>query len=214
MILKYISPISRTLTLSFPPLQNTAERRRILEQGKYFHCTCVRCEDPTELESHMSTIICQQCRNGYMVPSKADELKWLCLDCNHHETNDNVNKMLLKLENETATKPQSLTEMEKLILKLQHFLHPQHSMIVDLKQNIAAGLRDIINDISQCPGAKVYERKIELCRDVLKVLKAIAPGISRLKAIVIYELSTTWAEYNRMHYQTKELNKTDLKVWK
>ena len=149
-----------------------------------------------------------------MIRSKANEFEWLCLDCDYQETNDNVDKMLHKLQNEATPKAQSLAEMEKLMLKLQHFLHPQHSMIVDLKQNIAAGLRDIINDISQCPGAKVYERKIALCRDVLKVLKAIAPGISRLKAIVIYELSTTWAEYNRMCYQTKELNKMDLRVCK
>lgn len=212
---KFLLSISVLTVIPNPTLsslQNTADRRKILEQGKYFYCTCARCEDPTELGSHMSTIICNHCSKGYMIRSKVDATKWHCLDCNYQETNVNVNNMLLKLQTEAMPQAQNLIEMEKLLLQLEHFLHPHHSLIVDLKQNIAAGLRDIINDISQCPGGKVYERKIDLCRDILKVLNTIAPGISRLKAIVIYELSTAWAEYNRMRYQIKELNKLDLRV--
>ncbi|XP_065368686.1 SET domain-containing protein SmydA-8-like [Calliphora vicina] len=190
-------------------LLNTAERRKILREGKYFHCTCKRCEDPTELGSHMSTLICTNCPKGYMIRKEAE--KWQCLDCKHQETNEVIDILLSKLQTEELQKPKTLKEMEIWLQKLEKIIHPQHYMIVDVKQNIAAALRNIINDISSCPGRKVYERKIDLCKDILKVLTTIAPDISRLKAIAIYELGSTWAEYNRMRYQEKELNKKDLR---
>ncbi|KAM7343123.1 uncharacterized protein ACRADG_010265 [Cochliomyia hominivorax] len=191
-------------------LLNTAERRRVLQEGKYFHCTCDRCEDPTELNSHMSTIICTGCFEGYMIRNPTDGDKWSCLDCKHQESAENIDKLLKKLQTEDLKKPTNLEEFEILLKRLKKILHPQHYMIIDVKQNIAAALRAIINDISCCPQRHVYERKIELCRDILKVLNIVAPGISRLKAIVLYELSSTWAEYNRMLYQTKELKKNEL----
>ena len=47
-------------------LAGTMYRNRHLLDTKYFKCTCPRCLDPTELGSHFSTLLCHQCRDGYV----------------------------------------------------------------------------------------------------------------------------------------------------
>lgn len=147
-----------------------------------------------------------------MIENKKNKEKWNCLDCRHQETLEYIENILRKLQAEEYKNSGNLEELELQLQKLQTLLHPQHYLIVDIKQTIAAALREIVNDIRCCPGRKIYERKIVLCKDILKVLEVIAPGISRHKAIVLYEWASTWAEYNRMRYQEKELSKKDLRV--
>lgn len=52
--------------------------------------------------------------------------------------------------------------------------------MVEIKQNLVALYRDIILR-EPSPSRKVMQRKINLCLDLLKVLDAIEPGISRLR---------------------------------
>ena len=37
-------------------------RNNILQRGKQFTCSCVRCRDPTELGSLVSSLRCGQCQ--------------------------------------------------------------------------------------------------------------------------------------------------------
>ena len=57
------SEITTTYTLT---MAGTMYRRRHLLDTKYFQCSCQRCVDPIELGSHFSTLLCPQCRNGYV----------------------------------------------------------------------------------------------------------------------------------------------------
>lgn len=84
--------------------------------------------------------------------------------------------------------------------------------MLDIKQNMAVVLRQILNDVSHCPGRYIYRRKMKLCEDILTVLRIIQPGISRLRAIALYELANTEAEYYRLLYQEKDLSRPQLIV--
>lgn len=196
--------------------QGTDERRKILKMVKYFHCTCKRCEDPTEFESHLSTLLCSACdKKGYMLKNAQEEDKWQCQNCKHQKDSKEVEKMLNGFQEEILQSPNDIYKLEMILQKISSVLHPNHYLIIDVKQNIAAMLRMILNNPSHCPGRQVYERKIELCEDILKVLNTILPDtISRLKSITLYELVSTMAEYHRMRYKENELNKTHLIVSK
>lgn len=68
--------------------QNTALRRKRLKQEKHFKCECLRCKDPYELGSNMSTIKCPKCKfhTMTMVDSLSDTLSaeqhnWKCKNC-------------------------------------------------------------------------------------------------------------------------------------
>ena len=99
---------SYTLTL-----QGTSYRRKHLKESKYFDCTCQRCQDPTELGSHFSTILCpdETCQNGLITPvNPMDyETDWQCNKCQTMMGRDQV----ARLEKEYEVKVEELPmEME------------------------------------------------------------------------------------------------------
>jgi uncharacterized Zn finger protein (UPF0148 family) len=48
------------------PLLGTPVRREKLQRNKFFVCQCQRCEDPTELGSNMSSLLCPKCKTGLL----------------------------------------------------------------------------------------------------------------------------------------------------
>uniref|UniRef100_A0A0K8WBW2 Protein msta, isoform A n=2 Tax=Bactrocera latifrons TaxID=174628 RepID=A0A0K8WBW2_BACLA len=214
-------------------LLGTDERRHLLKEGKYFDCKCERCEDPTELGSHMSSFMCARCaenkRTGFIVKIKNDPtteaiplqksakstaakqlFTWKCQECEHTLTPVTVQQLIERAKEEMFHAKEDITRYELLLSKLTRFFHPNHYLLLDIKQNIAAILRTILQNFALQPGRRVYERKVRLCQDIFGVLQIILPGISRLKAIVLYEMANTLAELHRMSYDQKELQKTEL----
>lgn len=45
-------------------LNGTMDRQQHLMEGKYFRCHCERCLDPTELDTHFSSMKCRECLYG------------------------------------------------------------------------------------------------------------------------------------------------------
>ncbi|XP_059225220.1 SET domain-containing protein SmydA-8 [Stomoxys calcitrans] len=195
-------------------LLGTEERREFLREGKYFHCTCERCEDPTELGTHMSSFVCAPCagknQEGFIVKDAASK-SWKCLKCGHTLRNAQVQNILEKAREEVFHSQDDLRRLEYLLAKLHTILHKNHYIIVDLKQNIANILRSIIMSSLQRPGRRLYERKIRLCQDLVLLLHTIQPGISRLKGIALYEMATASAELYRLRFGEKELSVQELK---
>lgn len=87
----------------------------------------------------------------------------------------------------------SVPMLEQLILKYSKLLNPNHYLVVDMKQKLTAILRNIC-DYEITPQPKILERKIILCEEILPILKAIQPGISRLKGIALYEYFNSMVE--------------------
>ena len=198
---------------SFFP-QGTDERRQMLKMGKYFDCTCERCSDPTELQSHMSSIICASCagnnREGGFIVKKDNE--WKCTQCEHTIKNEYVESIIERAKEQIFHAQGDIYHYELLLAKLSRILHRNHYLMIDLKQNIAAILRSIIHNLAQRPGRKVYERKVRLCQEIMIVLQIVQPGISRLKAIALYELCNSFAELSRLRFNEKELGEGELLV--
>lgn len=75
------------------------------------------------------------------------------------------------LESVDRTDPQQL---ETAVARLSSTLVPSHSLLLDLKQSIVAVYRE------QEPSAQTMLRKVQLCRELLPILRKIEPGISRM----------------------------------
>ncbi|KAH8328871.1 hypothetical protein KR074_008212 [Drosophila pseudoananassae] len=195
-------------------LLGTEERRHILKAGKCFDCSCSRCQDPTELGTHMSSFICSSCAcpGGYIV-RQLETGTWQCLiNPEHTLKHEFVANMLERAKEEIFHARDDIYRLELLLAKLSRLLHGNHYLMLDLKQNIASILRQILQNMAHRPNKKVYERKIRLCQEILLVLKVLAPGISRLKAIALYELANTQAELARKLYSEQEQSARDLLV--
>ncbi|XP_043641651.1 SET domain-containing protein SmydA-8 [Drosophila teissieri] len=193
-------------------LLGTEERHQILKEGKCFDCTCPRCQDPTELGTHMSSFMCSHCSctGGYIV-RQPDTGIWQCLlNPEHTLKQEFVANMLERAKEEIFHARDDIYRLELLLAKLSRLLHRNHFLMLDLKQNIASILRQILQNMATRPNKKVYERKIRLCQEILLVLKVVTPGISRLKAIALYELANTQAELARKMYTEMEHSANDL----
>lgn len=65
------------------PLDTVLRRQSLLQMGKFFTCNCQRCRDPTELGTFASAVLCQKCKEGFLISSDVSKLDadWLCNKC-------------------------------------------------------------------------------------------------------------------------------------
>lgn len=160
-----------------------------LREGKYFDCSCRRCADPTEIGTHMSSLRCVRCHEGFVSPTDPTAAKskggnWACGSCGHHYRQNLVGTAvsLARCLLDDVDKS-DCRAMEGLLRRLLRTFPPQHFVVLELKQTLVALYRDMILREPN-PARKVLHRKIELCRDMLPVLEVVEPGISRLRGTV------------------------------
>lgn len=171
-------------------------------EGKYFHCKCKRCLDPTELGTNLSSIKCNDCESGMTVFYESSNI-WQCSSCNKKQDIDNTMALARSemIEQEVASVPM----LEQLIEKYSRLLNPNHYLVVDLKQKLTAILRNIC-DYELTPQPKILQRKIMLCEEILPVLNVIQPGISRLKGIALYEYFNSMVELTIHNMNEKNIS--------
>ncbi|RZF41656.1 hypothetical protein LSTR_LSTR012913 [Laodelphax striatellus] len=164
-------------------LHSTAQRQEHLMDTKYFLCCCKRCEDPSELGAHLSSLICWHCREGLMVVNETKEA-WICQQCNRSFRKTGVEVILNSIvPDELDNLDEKDSDSVELILeKLSKVFAANHSVIIDLKQQLATKLRECKQSV------KVLQRRKALVQDILSVLEIIEPGISRLRGLTLYEL--------------------------
>jgi len=73
-------------------LYGTLRRLIPMEITGLFTCSCPRCSDPTELGTHLSTIICPKCHIGYVLSQcPTDSFSdWECDGCHYVMTDEAV----------------------------------------------------------------------------------------------------------------------------
>lgn len=94
---------------------------------------------------------------------------------------------------EIETSIENIKLCENVLLKYSKILHPNHYLMVNLKENLIDMYgwqlsNQIDNDavIIEC-----LDRKVALCREVLNILNVIQPGLNRARAMLIYEIYTS-----------------------
>ncbi|XP_039278033.1 uncharacterized protein LOC111055976 isoform X2 [Nilaparvata lugens] len=164
-------------------LHGTAERQEHLLETKYFSCSCKRCEDGSELGSHLSSLVCWHCREGLMVVNNSKDA-WICQQCQRSFRKTGVEVILNSI---IPDELDNLDEKDPVFIeckleKLSKVLSANHSVIIDLKQQLATKLRECKQTV------KVLQRRKVLVQEILSVLEIIEPGISRLRGLTLYEL--------------------------
>ncbi|XP_004931827.1 SET domain-containing protein SmydA-8 [Bombyx mori] len=179
-------------------LSPTLVRREFLVESKFFYCDCHRCADPTELNTHLSTLKCSKCDDGVILPTNPleNEAMWMCSDknCGFKTSSAAIRKMLAVVQAETEQLdalepgPAAIEQREATIKKYKSVFHPRHSILLSLKHSLAQlyGRVEEYN-IDELPDV-LLERKVEICRLVLKTLDVITPGETRMRGMMLYEL--------------------------
>ncbi|KAM3965853.1 SET domain-containing protein SmydA-8 [Aphomia sociella] len=185
------------------PLKGTILRQQHLMVGKYFKCTCLRCSDNTELGTYVSSAICAECKTGYVSKDNNDE--WKCNNCKKLFAHSIISKKIQSCSDKfDVINKKDEKELEEYIRNVSLVLAPNHYLLLDAKQRLAGVLRDVINREPH-PTKKVMRRKIQLCNELLPVIEILTPGISRTKAITMYELHATMVQLAKKMFDGREL---------
>ncbi|CAG4991179.1 unnamed protein product [Colias eurytheme] len=179
-------------------LAPTITRREYLLESKFFNCECQRCADPTELGTHLSTLKCSKCDNGVIMSNNSldNDAEWNCTDkkCGFKTSGAAMRKMLAVIQAEVdlldslEPGPQAIEQREAFINKYKSVFHPRHSVLLSVKYTLAELYGRVEGyTIDELPDL-MLERKVEMCRLVLKTLDIILPGESRMRGMMLYEL--------------------------
>lgn len=135
--------------------------------------------------THLSSIVCPKCKIGKVSPinsiSDVYKTKWKCDNCQC----EFIGALIKSTLNEVRriiddVSYYDVQKIEFLLRKLQLTLNPNHFLLMEVKQNLVALYNTM--DLTR----KTLERKIDLCREILRVLEVIEPGISRLQGKLSY----------------------------
>ncbi|XP_038222452.1 SET domain-containing protein SmydA-8 [Zerene cesonia] len=179
-------------------LAPTLTRREYLLESKFFNCECERCADPTEMGTHLSTLKCSKCDNGVIISNNSldNDAEWNCTDkkCCFKTSGAAMRKMLSVIQTEVdqldsiEPGPQAIEQREAFINKYKSVFHPRHSVLLSVKYTLAELYGRVEGyTIDELPDL-MLERKVEMCRLVLKTLDIILPGESRMRGMMLYEL--------------------------
>ena len=179
-------PKGQMITTSYTfSLDNTQRRRKHLKETKFFDCLCQRCRDPTELGTHMSSLICQTCPTGFVFPDDPLDEKscWSCSkNCGFRIEPDCLQVMINGINSQAEDlNYDDFAGLEEFIIRWSRFLHPNNAIIVAIKYYL-------IQFYGSAPGFHLDQlanplllRKIQLCQELLELTQILEPGSSKLR---------------------------------
>ncbi|GBP56334.1 SET domain-containing protein SmydA-8, isoform A [Eumeta japonica] len=202
-------------------LSPTLFRREHLLESKFFSCDCSRCADPTELGTHMSTLKCSKCDDGTVMSTDPldSQAAWKCssTECAFTTSGTAVRKMLSVVQAEIdqldllEPGPAAVEQREAALKRYKSVFHPRHSLLLSMKLALAQLYGRVDGySIDELPDI-MLERKAEFCRALLKVFDVIAPGESRMRAMMLYELHAPLMFMARNEYSAGLMTQERLK---
>ena len=121
-------------------------RRVNLMENKCFLCECERCQDPAELGSHVSSVMCGDCdaagQSGHLLPRDTNNMRtdWVCSLCgavkDYHQVADILRSVRSEADNLNKT---DVSSLKALVKRLSRKLHRNHSIMIELKQLLVSG---------------------------------------------------------------------------
>ncbi|XP_030760590.1 SET domain-containing protein SmydA-8-like isoform X2 [Sitophilus oryzae] len=188
------------------PLWGTANRRHHLYESKFFWCSCERCTDPTEFSTYFSAMRCQNGNcTGYLLPptfiiNNVNEKlpDWKCNKCSSVSSAHHMQDLLDRIGQDLQDLPKGESRAAKDFIKTyEKYLHNNHYYLTDVRFALTQLMGH--EDQRGLPGLDEddVELKARLCQGLSKLIQILAPGETRMRGLVLYELHATIAELGR-----------------
>ena len=121
-------------------IMGTAPRRRKLLRNWYFSCSCPRCRDPTELGSHLSSLVCPKCDLAMTQVEPLDpDSPWRCPRHSFSFSAEHVASLVTDLRQHFLAlgedKCTTLDKMEETLRMFSSFLLPTHHLMMIIKRH-------------------------------------------------------------------------------
>ena len=168
-------------------LDSTQRRRQHLRDTKFFDCLCLRCLDPTELGTHLSSLTCPNCEHAWVVaddPLDTDS-SWHCtgqcgfnVDANH--VTDVLNYLQYRAD---CIGYDDLAGLEGFLSDAFRLLHHNHYILIGIKYYLCHFYGKAPGHLLEEMPNVLIERKIKLCREFLALAHILEPGPSKMQGI-------------------------------
>ncbi|XP_053962707.1 SET domain-containing protein SmydA-8 [Anastrepha ludens] len=194
IILRTSRPIRKDegITLSYAyTLQGTLKRREFMHAGKLFWCCCQRCTDPKELGTDCSALVCPDCKSGSVrsVEPLNEAAEWKCDQCDYKLQAKEIVKLLdvinMNLESIDA---HNIPGLEAFLKKYERVLGPNHYLLLSAKYSLCQIYGRTEGYLLNIMPLKDLEKKENYCRDFLRIIDILEPGLTRLRGLILYEL--------------------------
>ncbi|CAG0903864.1 unnamed protein product [Darwinula stevensoni] len=171
-------------------LINTYARRNHLSFAKCFWCDCIRCRDPTEFGTYLSGWRCLQCDEGkvsHVNPLDA-ESEWRCDACDACVEPAVIRARDMSLASEIKAMDKTVEKLEEFLVYHSDVLLPTSSYMVQVKFALVKIYGHVQGFMLDELSPAQLERKEELCRELLTVAAKLDRGLSRFRALLLYDL--------------------------
>jgi len=208
----YIEP-GEELTISYiSTLQGTLRRKLKLETKWFFNCTCERCLDCSELGSHVSTLLCQVCKQFDAVLLSKDitslSAMWSCTKCKNEIGPDEINEIESRITTQLQQREnKNVLYCEKILEDAGVFLHRHHYLMLLLKRHLT-GLQS--KDILNMSEEKLNQMK-KFCEEIIETYDVIDPGYYKEKGVVTSVLCEVKKCLIKKYYQAGNYSEEQIK---
>jgi len=177
-------------------LTPTMSRRKLLRTKWFFDCVCQRCQDPTELNSHNSSLRCQRAKcGGTILPLNPldNQADWQCTNCDSKLSQDQVLKSIAAAEalvEERLPGESEVDHHERVLHAISPVLHPDNWLMIQLKQELSLLYGSGGGPLQWTNLSRpAKERKLQVCQQVVDVLSKVEKGCSPLTIKLVGELT-------------------------
>ncbi|KPI99743.1 Protein msta, isoform A [Papilio xuthus] len=196
-------------------LQGTLKRREHLKLSKFFECACKRCADPTELGTYCSAFCCPKCAGRVLSAAPLDpHSAWQCStpDCSYAMPAVAVQMLLKRLTDEfEQIDANDVSGFEDFIKKYSNVLPASHYLCLSALHSLSQLYGKVTDYMIHRMSDAQLHRKVQVCRDLMKVFDQIEPGYSRLRGITLYELHAPLMVLTTRDFEKKAITKDNLR---
>ncbi|XP_042858041.1 SET domain-containing protein SmydA-8-like [Penaeus japonicus] len=166
-------------------LWGTRARAAHLNTSKLFTCTCERCLDPTELGSHISSVLCRSCNHGRMLPPSDCHADWECQACGTSVSASAIETLLRAGGVALGRLPiGDASAVAAAHSHLSRVLGDTHYIVVELKYALVQALMaSRPSDLTEDDLFQV----LDLTSGLLRLADLLEPGLSRFRGILLLE---------------------------
>lgn len=161
------------------PFWGVRARKAYLSTFKYFECHCSRCTDMTDLNTHLSSVICRLCHKGLVIPSYDVTSNWKCDSCTASFDACEVEKRITEIFEQKEQLSNTTTAIERFLKQTKSVLSENHQFRLEAKMILLQlyGSETKKRDFNAkgSPDDRILRRR-KLCQEVLEVAGIFSPG--------------------------------------
>jgi hypothetical protein len=176
-------------------LQPTAERRSFLREKWFFDCLCRRCSSPSELGSHLGSLVCHRRRcQGVVTAARPLDYSsdYGCQQCGATVTRQEVTARLeaaARLVEDNRPGEDEVEHHERVLDALSTVLHTNHALLLEVKQRLGLLYGNVKPWLWAELGRAAKERKVQVCGEVVNCLACLEGGYSMARTGMLAELT-------------------------